>query len=202
MDTTRSTYDHIAGRFAQLTAAMPAPVACAARALLDRLAADGLLLDLGCGPGRDLAWFEAQGARAIGADFSAGMLAEARKRTGFPLLQMDMRRLGFHDGSMQGIWCNAALLHLPRSEAALALKEMRRVLAPGGLLDLSVQQGSGEGCETASYADLEDVPRYFARYALDEMSGMISQAGFRVLHQDVTPDGAKTWLHYVARRNE
>src|SRR5690242_18132972 len=130
----RTVYDQIAPEYAVRTAEMPPDlVACADRFLawIDR---DALVLDLGCGPGRDMAWMEARGARVIGADLSAGMLAQARGQVRGGLAQMDMGRLAFPSGSFAGVWCDAALLHLPKSAALHALGEMRRVSRLGGLL--------------------------------------------------------------------
>jgi SAM-dependent methyltransferase len=199
-DVTCTSYDQIAGRFAELNESMPAPVLSAAQAFLERVGGDGLLLDLGCGSGRDLAWFEARGAQAIGADISSGMLAEARRRASCPLVQMDLRRLAFVPGSMAGIWCNAALLHVPKADAIPALQGIHRLLTPGGLLDLAVQQGSGQVYESGPFVDLANVIRYFARYVREEMREMLHWAGFRVLQEDAVTDHAKTWLHYLAER--
>jgi ubiquinone/menaquinone biosynthesis C-methylase UbiE len=198
MDTTQSAYDQIAGRFSELTAVMPAPVAAGAQAFLDRLGTSGWLLDLGCGPGRDLAWFEAHGSRAAGADFSAGMLSQARKKTGYPLLQMDLRALGIQTRTIQGIWCNAALLHLPKSEAIRALEEMRRVLSAGGLLAITVQEGTGEGYEMAPFGDVQ---RFFSRYSMEELSEMLIRTGFGILKAEAVLDGSRAdvrWLWFLA----
>src|SRR5690349_8145082 len=40
------------------------------------------VLDLGCGTGRHALWLAAAGARVTAVDFSEGMLAEARAKTG------------------------------------------------------------------------------------------------------------------------
>ncbi|UUO08888.1 class I SAM-dependent methyltransferase [Blastopirellula sp. J2-11] len=45
------------------------------------------VLDLGCGTGRHALWLAAQGADVVAVDFSAGMLAEARKKSGAERVQ-------------------------------------------------------------------------------------------------------------------
>ena len=47
---------------------------------------------------------------------------------------MEMRSLGLTSGTFTGVWCCASLLHLPKGQAPLAVVEMRRVLAPHGVL--------------------------------------------------------------------
>lgn len=195
---TQATYDRIAPAFAEKQAEMSENLLVAAQKFLEYIPKDGLCLDLGCGSGRDSAWFAAQQLKTIGVDFSLGMLAEARKTTSRPLAQMDMRQLGFARQVFAGVWCNAALLHLPKVEAPLALAEMRRVLLPGGILDLSLQKGDVEQLEPNPYAsDLGE--RFFARYQLEEIVQILAAAGFTVLETLEISYHQRTWLRLIAR---
>ncbi len=131
----RTAYDQMAGRFSERNAEMLPYVSEAADRLLEalRLAgrADQLVLDLGCGAGRDAAWLEDRGARIVGADLSRGMLSEARKRVRGPLCQLDMRCLPYPDQTFAAVWCQAALLHLPKALAPAALSEVLARAAAG-----------------------------------------------------------------------
>jgi ubiquinone/menaquinone biosynthesis C-methylase UbiE len=194
---TQQTYDLIAPEYARANAQMPANVLAAAQKFREVVPEAGLCLDLGCGPGQDTVWFEQHGLDIFGADLSTGMLAQARKVTTRPLAQMDMLSLGFEDGVFSGIWCSAALLHLPKADAPLALREMRRILRKDGILDLAIQQGEGEGLEVNPYNS--EGKRFFARYSLDEMSNLLARAGFTVFETETTSRGPRTWLRFVAR---
>lgn len=195
---TQATYDRIAPAFAERQAEMSENLLLAAQRFLEYIPAGGLCLDLGCGTGRDSAWFAAQQLKTIGVDFSRGMLTEARKNTSRPLAQMDMRQLGFPRQVFAGVWCNAALLHLPKVEAPLALAEMRRVLLPGGILDLSLQKGDVEQLEPNPYAsDLGE--RFFARYELEETVQLLESARFTVLETLELSYQQRTWLRLIAR---
>ena len=105
------------------------------------------LIDVGCGTGRDMAWFEAHGLAVTGIDLSSGMLAYARGQVSGDLLAMDMCHLGFHNARFDGAWCCASLLHVPKREASDALGEIRRVLKSDSMLIVSLQEGNGEGWE-------------------------------------------------------
>jgi ubiquinone/menaquinone biosynthesis C-methylase UbiE len=194
---TQVTYDQIAPSFAQVNTKMPENLIVEAQQFLNHIARNGLCLDLGCGAGRDSAWFGQHGLKMVGADFSIGMLAQSRKIVSCPLVQMDMRALGFANHSFAGIWCNASLLHLPKVEAPLALQEMYRVLCDDGILDLAVQQGEEEGLEINPYDG--NAQRFFARYHLDEMSKLLAENGFVVLESETIPLPNRTWLRFVAR---
>jgi ubiquinone/menaquinone biosynthesis C-methylase UbiE len=196
MTTNRmqAAYDQIAEEFANVNANMPPELAADADLFLDLAGPGARLLDLGCGAGRDMAWLESQGATVVGSDLSAGMLAQARPRARGSLVQADMRRLPFKTGYLQGVWCCAALLHLPKADAPYALAEMRRVLAPAGALFLSIQEGIGEGWEpTTRYG--EPIERFFARYRAEEMAMLLVESGF-VIH-DHTAE-SRRWLDFMA----
>jgi len=94
------------------------------------------VLDLGCGPGDGGQWLFEAGAVAVGLDYSQGMLEQAREVPGLSgrLTRGDAGRLPFRDGALDKIVCTNSFHHYPQHFAAL--KEMRRVLKPGGLLVL------------------------------------------------------------------
>lgn len=103
--------------------------------LLDRFP-DGPVLDAACGTGRHAAYLSRLGREVIGVDSSEAMLAQARAR----LPDVDFRTgkltaLPLADGEVTGAVCALALSHLP--EIAPAVKELARVLAPGGRLVVS-----------------------------------------------------------------
>ncbi|MFE9959551.1 class I SAM-dependent methyltransferase [Micromonospora sp. NPDC005299] len=128
----RAAYDGIAADFAARNPEVPGTYRELAEEFHRRL--DGPLLDLGCGPGRDLTFWADRGATPVGLDLSAGMLREARRRVAVPLVQADLLRLPFRAGAFGGAWCSAALLHLPKAAAPAALAGVRRVLRPGAPL--------------------------------------------------------------------
>jgi ubiquinone/menaquinone biosynthesis C-methylase UbiE len=89
------------------------------------------LLDVGCGTGVVTDAAARRGAYAVGVDFSAAMLAEARKA--HPQLQFDQadaEALPYADGSFDAVVANFAFHHV--ANPAGAIVEARRVLRPGG----------------------------------------------------------------------
>jgi demethylmenaquinone methyltransferase/2-methoxy-6-polyprenyl-1,4-benzoquinol methylase len=72
------------------------------------------------------------GHRAIGFDFSFGMLSNAR--TGAPLVQADVLRLPVREASADGITCGFALRNVVSLDALFA--ELARVVRPGGRISL------------------------------------------------------------------
>ncbi|HZT42497.1 MAG TPA: methyltransferase domain-containing protein [Chthonomonadaceae bacterium] len=95
------------------------------------------LLDVATGPGYVAATAAERGARAIGVDFSAAMVAEAGRR--YPKVTFqegDAEALDFSEASFDAVTIAFGLLHLARPERALA--EAQRVLRPGGKVGYTV----------------------------------------------------------------
>jgi ADP-ribose pyrophosphatase YjhB (NUDIX family)/2-polyprenyl-3-methyl-5-hydroxy-6-metoxy-1,4-benzoquinol methylase len=164
---------------------------------VDHLRSGARVLDLGCGPGRDVAHLQELGFHAVGVDLSAGMLAEGRRRGVGPLVRADMRVLPFADGSFNGLWCCASLLHVPKTRVPAVLSEYRRVLGHGHLF-LAVKRGEGEAWVTGK----DGGRRLFAYYHPAEIELLVERAGFQVRDcQTFAPGPGQShpWINLLAR---
>ncbi len=92
------------------------------------------ILDLACGAGRHAAVLARRGARVVGLDLSAPLLALARRRTGNWLVRGDMRAIGLRSGHFDAIVNLFTSFGYFDDEAqhVAVLHEVARVLAPGG----------------------------------------------------------------------
>ena len=98
---------------------------------------DVRVLDVATGPGYVAAAAARRGAKVMGVDFSAPMLAEARRH--HPAIDFqtgDAAALPFPDRSFDAVVMSFGLLHLARPDQALA--EAHRVLRRGGRLGFTV----------------------------------------------------------------
>ncbi|MEW6554080.1 MAG: methyltransferase domain-containing protein [Actinomycetota bacterium] len=114
---------------------------------LRRLPRGSLILETGCGLGHDGLELLRDGYRMVETDISPGSLAEARRlhagegfaQTSAHLL-VDAENLPFDSGSYDGAFTVASLHHLP--DPLTALREIRRVLRPGGIFALGTEPNS------------------------------------------------------------
>lgn len=116
------------------------------RELLDRFAAriqrGGVVCDLGCGPGQIARYLHDRGVSVVGVDLSPGMIQVARRlNPGIEFFQDNMMSLRVADDAWAGIAAFYSIIHIPRPMVVGTLRELRRVLQPGGLLLISFHKG-------------------------------------------------------------
>lgn len=113
-------------------------------ALLRHIPGEGpyRILDLGCGPGRDVLAFRDMGHEAVGLDGAAEFVAMARKRTGCEVWQQNFLQLDLPEESFDGIFANAVLFHIPFQELPRVLTDLRAALKTSGVLFSSNPRGA------------------------------------------------------------
>ena len=114
------------------------------------LSSHALILDFGCGSGRDTKAFFEEGFNVEAIDGSQELCKKASDYTGIQVKQMLFNDLDETD-KYDGIWANATLLHLPKSELADVLKRLEKALKPNGILFASFKYGTFEGIRTERY---------------------------------------------------
>lgn len=197
---TQNTYAFIASAYAAATQNRAALQADYTRFLAQ--VPTGLIVDVGCGPGFDVRYFQAQGRRALGLDLSAEQLRAGRTYAPTGALaagQADMRRLPLASHTVAGVWCCAALLHVPHASATAVLRELGRVLQPAGVLYLSVKQGTGSGMSQVSYGQAR--PRFFAYWSAPALDEALERTGFERIARWTAEEkaGGQPWLVRLAR---
>ncbi|GAB2838259.1 class I SAM-dependent methyltransferase [Lentzea nigeriaca] len=100
------------------------------RALRDLLGeGSGVCLEIGCGTGVHAALVRELGWTPVGVDLSGGMLRHARGR--LPVALADAARLPLRDDSVPAVI--SVMVHTDMPEYPAVLREVARVLTPGGL---------------------------------------------------------------------
>jgi SAM-dependent methyltransferase len=163
------------------------------------------LLDIGCGTGANLPMLRAAAGtdgRVVGMDFSALALDFARTHLDEPnsdaaspvnLLQGDALRLPFPDAAFDIVTMLDVLEHL--EDDAGALREVRRVLRPGGAYVWSVP----------AYQHLwsahDEALHHFRRYERRCLAQLLRRSGFRVhrlsFAMSLMPPLAWFWRRFV-----
>ena len=154
------------------------------------------LLDLGCGPGRDLITFKALGHRPIGLEGSPTLAAMARTHSGCEVMEQDFLSLRLPAGRFDGVFANAVLFHVPTVALPRVLTALHTTLRPGGVLFTSNPRGQGqEGWNGDRYGAFHDWPTW---------QRLVSTAGFESVTHYYRPAGLpieqQPWLASVWRK--
>ena len=153
------------------------------------------ILDLGCGPGRDLRVFADLGHVAIGLEGAARFAQMARAYSGCVVWQQDFLKLDLPRNHFDGVFANAALFHVPSQELPRVLLELHATLKPGGVMFTSNPHGHNEEGWNRG--------RYGAYHDLETWRRHMSAAGFVEIAHYYRPAGApreqQPWLASVWR---
>ena len=180
----KMTYERVAEHYGDLWEELESWQVEERRKFAEYVGKDSWVLDLGCGPGRDVQVFTDLGLHCVGVDVTTSMLDLAQQRPHKFLVQMDMRHLAFRESVFDGVWACVSLIHLPREEIAGALDEIRMVLRDKGIFFVSMHAGQGE--EVVTKQIYGNSPMFITYYEFDEFSTILSRSGFKTLETDVT----------------
>jgi ubiquinone/menaquinone biosynthesis C-methylase UbiE len=147
------------------------------------------VLDVGCGPGNSTVHL---GPGAVGGDYALAMLRRARRRKpSLPLICFDAGRLPLRGGSIDAATFHSVLYLLP--DQAAALREVHRVLRPGGravLLEPRAARGATSLGLLRALANprwaltaalWRSMSRAYGRFTLEKFWAALEAPGLRVV---------------------
>ncbi len=163
---------------------------------LAQLSPGAIILDFGCGAGRDTKRFRDLGFRVEAVDGSEKLCRIASEWAG-----IDVRHMLFHELSAtekyDGIWACASILHLEKPELKNVMQKIIAALKVGGVLYASFKYGSFEGMRSG---------RYFTDFTNETLEGFIQEfSSLETIEQWITQDvrpGRKEeqWINILAKR--
>jgi SAM-dependent methyltransferase len=186
---------------------------------VDRLLAtcppDGIVLDSPCGTGPYFAQVAATGRRVVGADQSAGMLAQARARDiAASLEHVGLQELTF-DAAFDGAMTIDAMEHIPPEQWPLVVANLHRALKPGGHLYVTLEEVEekdiDEAYESLSASDLPavrgeivdgDTGGYHFYPGRDRALAWLAEAGFAPVVEDADWRGDWGYRHLLLKRTD
>jgi SAM-dependent methyltransferase len=194
MKETLSYYNQNADAFIEGT--RNADMSMQYRQFLKYLSPGCKLLDLGCGSGRDSAYFSSLGFAVTAADGSEELCKRVRENHGIPALCIKFEELSFA-AQFDAIWACASLLHVKKSDMPDVMKKVSAALKSGGILYASFKYGSEERFCNG---------RFFSDYTEKDLDTLLtpetklSLLEYRIT-EDVRPDRCgERWLNFIAKK--
>ena len=165
-------------------------------AFLDLLPEGALILDFGCGSGRDALEFLKRGYQVEAIDGAEEMCRSAAELTGLAVRKMLFQELDEQE-RYDGIWACSSILHLPKPELRDVLGKMTAALKQTGVIYTSFKYGTFEG---------ERDGRYFTDFTEKTSAEFIKGVTELKIEKmwitdDVRPGrGEEKWLNMILRK--
>lgn len=155
----------------------------------------GSILDLGCGSGRDSAYFISHGFDVTAMDASEEMCDLASIHIGQDVLQLSFAEIDFNE-VFDGIWACASLLHVPGDQIKEIFAKVINSLKNDGILYMSFRYGDFEGKRDN---------RYYKDYRTKELKELISRYENLELIEiqkcaDYRENSDITWIYAIVRK--
>ena len=169
MDTNKTLayYDNNAHRFTSDT--LDVEFSDIQDSFLAQLQPGALILDFGCGSGRDSRYFLQKGYQVEACDGSEEMVKAATQNAGIPVKRMLFSELDEKD-LYDGIFACASILHVPSKELPDIITRMKKAVKTGGILYVSFKYGTFEGIRNGRY--FTDQTEESLKAILDEVGGL------------------------------
>ena len=161
------------------------------RFFLKHLSHGGKLLDLGCGSGRDSAYFSA-------LDGSEELCKRVKENYGIEALCINFEDISF-DAEFDAIWACASLLHVEKVNMPEVLNNVSTALKPSGILYASFKYGSSERINNG---------RFFNDYTENDIGALLTPENQLTLleywiTEDVRPErSGERWLNFIAKKGQ
>ena len=146
---------------------------------LSRVKPAGIILDLGCGSGRDSKYFLNQGYEVVAVDGSEEICKIASEYTGLCVIHSTFQHYR-PDKKFDGIWACASLLHLSFDEVVEVMNRLSLCLNKGGCFYVSFKYGE--------FSDMRH-GRYFMDMTKETFAQLLANVeGLKIELQKITSD--------------
>lgn len=165
---------------------------------LKLLSEHALILDFGCGSGRDTKYFLEQGFQVEAVDGSEELCKIASEYTGISVKHELFQELNESE-KYDGLWACASILHVKKQELPDVFCRMSRAVKCGGIIYVSFKYGEFEG---------ESNGRYFTDLTEETAAELLKAVPeLQVMKQWITGDVRaerrdERWLNLILRKGD
>lgn len=140
------------------------------------------ILDIGAGFGKDVSYFCDKGFDCIGFDFCDEFIKRSKELyDNVKILKMDFLHIDFPDNSFDALWSRGALFHISKSDFAIVIKKLSRILKNEGIFYLQLKEGYNDNM-LDRIGNVEG-QAYYAYYSKEELNSIMQQNGFELINE-------------------
>ena len=162
------------------------------------------ILDVGCGPGLKTKYLIDQGFELVGIDFSAEMIKLAKEYCPSGKFFVKDIKQALDLDMFDGVYAQAVLLHIPKSEIIAVLKNFYNSLKTEGCMYLAVKELREGQKEEQSVMENDynyEYERFFSFFTLPEVKNYLAELGMKILHENILTNGQTKWVIVIAQKN-
>lgn len=162
------------------------------------------VLDVGCGNGIKMKYLADHGLKTTGMDFSEKMIELAKRRVPeAACIVHDILDPDTLDGSYDGVYLSAVLLHLPKKEIVRVLRGLARHIDDGGYVYIAVKERRENEPEEEIKVENNlgyEYERFFSYFTVEEMTKYLMLAGLHLTSARLTTSGRRNWIQMIGRK--
>lgn len=155
----------------------------------------GLILDAGCGSGRDSFYFKYQGYQVVAFDVSETLCKLASEHLNQTVHQLSFDEIAWQ-AEFDAVWACASLLHVTAAQQSDVMGKLIRSLKPGGVMYCSFKHGQGERVQGG---------RHFTDHDESSLRQLLYGMGVAKidtwLTDDQRPGRDERWLNAIVMRD-
>jgi SAM-dependent methyltransferase len=169
------------------------------------LSSSARVLDVGCGAGVKSRYLSEKGLRVTGIDFSDKLIEIAKREfQNVSFHVMDMRDVKDLNEQFDGVFAQASLLHIPKSEIQELIGKLASVLNAGGYLYVAVKGVNDSGREEGVVRENDygyEYERFFSYYRMSELEGYLRELNLEIAYQSTKTVGKTDWLQIIGKKS-